>query len=80
MNLSIEETRLLAKLERDMDAGAVPFVMYEGQRLAVTEDAMAELGFEQGQSIKLPLFIALTQFNISQCEAQIAIQNAQGAA
>jgi len=61
MDFSVEETKALAKLERDMDSGAMPYVMFNWSRMAVTPDIMEELGLEQGQTINQAIMMSIMQ-------------------
>ncbi len=79
MQFTIEEIAMLADQERKMDSGEVSFVMLEGGVTPVTEAAMKEFGLVSGQTINHAIFISLLEFNLAECEAQIAIENAQKA-
>ena len=74
MKFTTEEIRLLAQSERDMDSGKLAFVMLDGKRVSVTCEAMAYFDLKQGQTITLPIMIAILEFNIAQCEAAIEEQ------
>jgi hypothetical protein len=75
-----DEIRALIECERGMDEGRIAFVMLDGQRVSVTAAAMAEFGLAQGQTINVPIMIALLEFNIAHCQAQIAIEKASASA
>lgn len=72
MKLTKEQIRLLAKLEREMDAGIQPFVLFGKGRLAVNPDAMKEFDLEQGQTINLAIFNAIMEFEMRKCQVEIA--------
>lgn len=74
MHLTTEQIRDLAKLERDMDAGRQPFVVWGGQRRSVTPAVMTELGLEAGQTVSDALAEAILRAHIAVCEAQIALK------
>ncbi len=49
--LTTEEIKMLAEVERQMDAGEVPFVVWAGNRMVVQQIVMDELGLESGQTV-----------------------------
>lgn len=53
-----EQIRNLAHLERMMDKGEIPFVMYDGRRTPMLPAIMDELGLEQGQTVNEPIMVA----------------------
>ena len=67
----LEVIRGLAKLERDMDSGAQPFVLFGGHRLSVHPDVMTKLGLEFGQTVSLPIVIAICKENIAYCQEKM---------
>jgi len=75
MDFSVEETKALAKLERDMDSGAMPYVMFNWSRMAVTPDIMEELGLEQGQTINQAIMMSIMQAALAACQAKIAMRD-----
>ena len=77
MKLSIEETKILAKAERDMDAGALPFVVLNGQRWLMTDEAMKEFELTSGQTVNHAIMQMILQYNLSLLRAKIAIDNAR---
>lgn len=74
--LNAEEIKMLAKTERDMDAGVLPFVMLNGHRVRMDDAGMKHFGLEQGQTINQMIFVSILEFNLAECERKIAEQNA----
>ena len=74
MELSNEDIRALADLERMMDSGEVPFVILNGERVATNELIMSELGLEQGQTINREIFKAMMRAQLAALQAQMALQ------
>jgi hypothetical protein len=56
MKINNEGIRLLAKLEREMDGGEQPYVMFDGGRAAVEKEVMKELSLQHGQTIDSTIF------------------------
>lgn len=73
---TIEQLRMLADQEREMDAGQVPFVRLRDQRVAMTPSAMAAFGLEVGQTINDQIFIGILRLNLAECEASLVEQRA----
>ncbi len=73
MSITIEETNMLAALERDMDSGSQPYVMMNGYRCAFSKEALDELGVVSGQAVSTAVYGKLLEFMIASCEAQIAL-------
>ena len=76
-NFTVEDIRMLAKAERDMDSGAAPFVMLEGQRWLMTDEAMKEFELTTGQTVNHVIILKILEYNLSCCQAQSAINKAQ---
>jgi tyrosine-protein phosphatase YwqE len=70
MKLSDEEIRSLAKVERMMDAGNVPFVKLDGQRIMMTPEAMEHFELRSGQTITDVIFLAVLEFNLASIRAR----------
>ena len=64
--LSLEEVRMLAQGERDMDSGRVAFVTLHGNRTMVTKPAMKQFQLEQGQTISDCIFREILNFNLAE--------------
>ena len=77
MKLSTEEIRMLAQVERDMDAGNQPFVICHGQRWAFTSDILEDNGVESGQTVSPVIIEALLKSSIASLNAKIAITEAR---
>jgi hypothetical protein len=54
--LTDAEIRLQAEAERAMDAGEMPFVIYNGNRLPLLKKEMDRFGLQQGQTINDIIF------------------------
>ncbi|MCZ6770780.1 MAG: hypothetical protein O7G83_02180 [Proteobacteria bacterium] len=76
-NLTSEEFKMLAKAERQMDAGEVPFVVWAGHRMLVQRLVMEELGLETGQTISDALSRAITEAHIASLKATVALDGAK---
>ncbi len=72
MTYTTEQIRMLAEVERKMDAGEQPFVLYGGHRLAVNPATMAHLALAQGQTISDAIALAVAKHNVEMIEAEIA--------
>ena len=70
--LTTEEIKMLAKVERQMDAGEVQFVVWEGGRMAVQQVVMDELGLESGQTVSHEIAGAIFKANLAVCRAAVA--------
>ena len=75
-NLTNEQFRMLAKAERQMDAGEVPFVVAAGERLIVRPVVMEELGLETGQTVSNTLVLAILEANLAALRADVALAGA----
>jgi hypothetical protein len=74
LELTTEDIRALADIERKMDSGEVAFVVFQGERLSVIPEVADELGLKQGQTISLAIFIAMTHANIRHCQREIELR------
>lgn len=70
--LTTEEIKMLAKVERQMDAGEVSFVVWNGARMMVQEIVMDELGLESGQTVSHEIAGAILNANLAVCRANVA--------
>ncbi|MEW7986624.1 MAG: hypothetical protein AB2799_12595 [Candidatus Thiodiazotropha sp.] len=77
MELSNEEMRILAAVERAMDSGEQPFVVCGGGRWAFPRELLEECGIESGQTVTYPMVANLMHRNLALLETNIAIQKAQ---
>jgi len=77
MELPIEEIKMLASIERKFDSGEMKYVLLNGGKVAVTDEALKELGLVEKQAISLTILRSILQFNIADCSAQMAINKAQ---
>jgi hypothetical protein len=76
MNLTVEQLRGLAKLERDMDSGEQPFVVSGGERWAFSQDLLDECGVESGQTVSDGMICTLLKMSIANLQARIALEKA----
>ncbi len=72
MKLTDDQIRDLAEVERKMDAGEMPFVMYHGQRAAMSPEAMEHFDLKQGQSITDTIWGGILRFDLASIQDQIA--------
>ena len=72
--LTTEEIRILAKVERRMDAGEVPSVVWNGGRMMVQQIMMDELGLETGQTVSHEIAGAILNANLAACRAAVAAE------
>lgn len=77
--LSIEELRMLAEAERQMDRGEVPWVRVEGiqDRSLMNPEVMSMLGLVTGQTISWTLFGEILKLNLELLNRQIDYEKAQ---
>ncbi len=62
MDLPNSVIKMMAEMERRMDSGEIQFVMFEGNRLPITESLIKEFGLEPGQTINKVIFDAMAEF------------------
>ena len=74
MNLSEDMARGIASVERDMDSGKQPFVIYNGGRWAVTAGAIDALGLTCGQTVSAAMIDEILKFNISSIKTAILME------
>jgi len=70
--LTTGEIKMLAKAERQMDAGEVPFVVWAGSRMVVQQIIMDEFGLESGQTVSHEIAGAILSANLAVCQANLA--------
>jgi len=66
-DLSIEEIRMLAEAERQMDAGELAYVVGPGGRLVVQPEIMERFGLEAGQTVSTELCVAIGEAHLASC-------------
>jgi hypothetical protein len=76
MDLTIDQVKGLAALERKMSSGEQPYVYYAGHRVAVMPEVMKVACLDVGQQINSTLFEAIMTLSLKQVQAKIQIQNA----
>ncbi len=64
MQLSLEQIRGLAELERKMDSGDQPYVLNRGDRWAFSGDVLKHLGIESGRNVSDHLLIEIRKTNL----------------
>jgi hypothetical protein len=74
--ITVEEFRMLAKIERDMDSGRQPYVIALGNRMAVQQLVMDEMGLVSGQTISHEMVIAVMQATLALDKACAEIEEA----
>jgi hypothetical protein len=70
-DFSLEDIRGLAEMERKMDSGEQPFVIYGNGRAAMSKDTMEKFNLKQGQTISDIIFIAIQKSRIEECQKKI---------
>ena len=66
-----EEMKILAKCERDMDAGKVGFVVVDGFRIMVEGKVMSEFGLKSGQSVSRAMSFEIMKKHLSNLNQEI---------
>lgn len=74
MKLAVEDLRGLARLNYEMDMGIRPFIIWCGNRLAITPEQLEKFNLHSGQTIPDPLFEAITRDNIARVENELLQQ------
>lgn len=71
---SIEDLRLLAAAERQMDAGEVPWVRVEGAstRVMVSPELMELLDLRTGQTVSWTFYVEILRLSLEQCQKKVA--------
>lgn len=64
LQLSVDDIRGLAKLQRSMDSGEQAFVVEGGNRWPFPLDVLSHLGVESGQTVSHTLLIEIMRVNI----------------
>lgn len=72
--LTVEQIRMLAELERGMDAGKVPFVIYRDGRAAMDNECLTHFGLTQGQTVNDEIWRAIQEWNLERCQREIALR------
>ena len=72
-NLTIEEYRMLADMERRMDSGEQPYVIAYDERMAVEPLLMEEFGLVTGQTISSTMAIAVMEARLASLQASITL-------
>ena len=80
MNLTLEQVRELAAMDRAMDSGTQPFVVCrQGRRWAFNADVMAACGCVSGQTTGDAVIIALMTENLRRLTETISANAAAAA-
>lgn len=78
-DLSVEEVTALAHVEREMDAGRQPYVMWAGRRLAVMTEAMEMFQLQIGQTVDDAISLAIMKAHVAIIETRLATEKAKRA-
>ncbi|KKL95227.1 hypothetical protein LCGC14_1856800 [marine sediment metagenome] len=70
--LTIDEMRILAGIEREMDAGKQSFVVWDSVRLAVKSEIMERFGLKSGQTISFTMAGQILEAHLALLEDEIA--------
>lgn len=74
MKLTTQQIKDLAEVERLMDSGELPFVIYGGHRASMDAETLRHFGLQQGQTITDPIWEAILEFKIARCQEEIAMR------
>ena len=77
MNITDEQMKMLAQLERDMDSGKQPYVVHQGERLAFRKGLLDECGLESGQSVSSAILLELMKRSLAHVEVELALKKAR---
>lgn len=72
MNLTDEQIADLAKLERDMDTEAQPYVMLAGSRWPFPGDLLKDAGIQSGQTVSREIIISLQRKMLAKIRSEKA--------
>lgn len=72
--LTVKEMRMLAELERAMDAGTQPYVVHRGDRWAMDALTMEEFGLVSGQTVSGPMIMTILEARLATVTTQIAVE------
>jgi len=77
--IGIKELQMLAAIERQMDAGEVPWVRVDGSshRATIRAEIMDALGLVTGQTISWFLFGEILKINLGMLQEDIAKEQAR---
>lgn len=75
--IGIRELKMLAEVERQMDAREIPWVRVEGctQRASIESSLMKALNLQTGQTISWFLYGKILKLSLQLCLEKIAEQN-----
>jgi hypothetical protein len=74
VNLTIEQIQQLAEMDRRMDSGEQPFVLWHGDRLPVFPTVMAEFGLKSGQTVSDLIAGKIMEAHLASVKAEIALK------
>lgn len=77
IQLSLDDIRGLAKLERQMDDGEIPFVVFDGYRWSMPEEAMSHFQLRSGQTVSFVILREIQSFLIANIRRRIEIAEAK---
>lgn len=72
-----DEVKMLASVERDMDDGKQPYVVWQGGRLAVMSEAMEMFNLRSGQTVSNFIAGEIMKAHVAIMEAKIALEKAK---
>ena len=72
--MTLEQMKILAEAERQMDAGAVPFVVCQGSRMIVDPLVMEEFGLQAGQTISPVMVVKILEAHLAMCQAELRLR------
>lgn len=71
--------KMMGKLERDMDAGTQPYVVYQGSRMALFEEVRDDLELVNGQTINLFMLEVILQKQVAHVQMLAVLKKAADA-
>jgi len=74
INLTVDQIKALAQLERDMDSGKTPYAVFEGERIALNEEVMEHLGLETKQNINRTILSSIQNYYLAEMKAKQALE------
>lgn len=72
MKLTVEQIIALGELDRKMDSGEQPFVIVDGQRLAIPPEIMTVLQLVSGQTASDALYCRILEVMMTRLQEKIA--------
>ena len=63
--MNLEEMKILAQCERDMDAGKVMYVVHKGQKMLVPKEVMDHFELQVGKTVSAEMVLIIIKKNMS---------------